>query len=361
MIQFNKPFLPPIEEYGKYLQEIWERVWLTNNGPLVLELEKSLEQYLKVANLSYVSNGTIALQLAIKSLELEGEIITTPFSYVATTSSIAWEGCCPVFADIDPETLNIDPKKIEKVITPNTTAIIATHLFGNPCDVESIAEIAKQHNLKVIYDAAHGFGSKYKGKSIFNYGDISTASFHATKLFQTVEGGAVITREKNLSERINFMRNFGHDGPGQFNGVGINGKNSEIHAAMGLCNLKYIDEILTVRKKQCSIYDRLLEHTDSTRPKVLPEADINHSYYPLIFNNELTVKAVLSALESEKIYPRRYFYPSLNQLDYVHKQPTPVADDIASRILCLPLYHTLKESEQSKIADIIIKATRTDE
>ena len=237
MIPVTKPFLPPKEEYEDFLRGIWSRNWLTNNGPLVNELELRLKEYLKVKHLLYLSNGTIALQIAIKALGLKGEIITTPFSYVATTSSIVWENCKPVFVDIDPKTLNIDPEKLETAITKKTTAILATHVYGNPCDIEAIQAIADKHHLKVIYDAAHCFGTKYKGKSVFEYGDVSTTSFHSTKIFHTVEGGAVFTKDPSMLKRMAYMRNFGHDGPEKFNGVGINGKNSEFHAAMGLVNL----------------------------------------------------------------------------------------------------------------------------
>src|SRR5690606_27065948 len=241
MIPVTKPFLPKVEEYDKYLASIWERQWLTNNGPLVNEFELKLKEYLDVNHLLYVSNGTIALQIAIKALELSGEIITTPFSFVATTSSIVWEGCKPVFVDIDSETFNIDPRKIESAITPSTSAILATHVYGNPCDIDAIQKIADKYNLKVIYDAAHCFGTKYKGKSVFDYGDISTTSFHATKLFHSIEGGAVFTRCPELLKKMSFIRNFGHNGPSDFKELGLNGKNSEFHAAMGLCNLNYVD------------------------------------------------------------------------------------------------------------------------
>jgi dTDP-4-amino-4,6-dideoxygalactose transaminase len=248
MIPVTKPYLPPFDEYQSYLEGIWKRQWLTNNGPLVHELETKITDYLGVTNFLYLGNGTVALQIAIKALELKGEIITTPFSYVATTSSIVWEGCKPVFVDIDSQTLNIDPSKIEEAITVNTSAILATHVYGNPCDVIKIGEIAKKHNLKVIYDGAHCFGVKFRGESIFEYGNISTVSFHATKLFHTIEGGGVFTRDKNLSKKMSFMRNFGHDGPEVYREVGINGKNSEFHAAMGLVNIKKIDEIIAKRK-----------------------------------------------------------------------------------------------------------------
>ena len=212
MIPVTKPFLPKAKEYDVYIQSIWDRQWLTNNGPLVNEFELKLKNYLNIEHLLYVSNGTVALQIAIKALELKGEIITTPFSFVATTSSIVWEGCKPVFADIEPDTFNIDPQKIEAAITPNTSAILATHVYGNPCDIDAIQEIADKHGLKVIFDAAHCFGTQYKGKSVFEYGDISTTSFHATKLFHSIEGGAVFTRKPQLLKKMAFMRNFGHNG-----------------------------------------------------------------------------------------------------------------------------------------------------
>src|SRR5690606_18072879 len=221
MIPVTKPFLPPQEEYEKYLDGIWKREWLTNNGPLVNELELQLKEYLGLKHILYVSNGTIALQMAIKALELKGEIITTQFSFVATTSSIVWEGCKPVFVDIDQATLNIDPSKIEAAITSETSGILATHVYGNPCDIEAIQAIADKHGLKVIYDAAHCFGTKYKGRSVFEYGDISTTSFHATKLFHTIEGGAVFTKDPEVLKKLSFLRNFGHNGPEKYEGVGI--------------------------------------------------------------------------------------------------------------------------------------------
>ena len=233
MIPVTKPFLPPKDEYLELVDGIWERNWLTNNGPLVKQLEESLKEKLSLDNLLFVGNGTIAIQLAIKSLELTGEIITTPFSYVATTSSVVWEHCTPVFVDIDKDSLNIDPNEIEKKITPKTQAILATHVYGNPCDVEAIASIAERNNLKVIYDGAHAFGVKVNGKSIFEYGDITTCSLHATKLYHSIEGGLVITNNKDLQKKLYHMRNFGHNGPENFSELGINGKNSEFHAAYG--------------------------------------------------------------------------------------------------------------------------------
>jgi dTDP-4-amino-4,6-dideoxygalactose transaminase len=352
-IPVTKPFLPPREEYEALLEEVWDRNWLTNNGPLVQRLEQELEEYLGVAHLNYVSNGTIALQIAIKALGLTREIITTPFSYVATTSSIVWEGCEPVFVDIDPDTLNIDPELIEKAITNHTTGILATHVFGNPCNIEAIQEIADRHDLKVIYDAAHCFGTKYKGKSVYHYGDISTASFHATKLFHTVEGGAIITKDSELDQKVQRMRNFGHAGPGNFDGVGINGKNSELHAAMGLCNLTYINEILQKRKEQCQYYDEQLKGASVRVQQIRPDTKYNFSYYPVIFESEEMTLKVKISLEEAGIVPRRYFYPSLCELDYVNSDRADISVDISKRILCLPLYYDLSLKEQRKIAEII--------
>jgi dTDP-4-amino-4,6-dideoxygalactose transaminase len=255
MIPTTRPFLPPQKEYEKYLDGIWQRQWLTNMGPLASSLEMQLKDYLAVKHLLFVTNGTVALQMAIKALLLKGEIITTPFSYVATTSSIVCEGCTPIFVDIDPHSLNIDATKIEASITDRTSAILATHVYGNPCDVVAIEQIAKKHNLKVIYDGAHAFGVKIFGKSIFEYGDISTCSLHATKLYHSIEGGLIITKDSKLLKRLAFTRNFGHDGPDAFAELGWNGKNSEFHAAMGLVNLNYITAIHNKRKELSEAYD----------------------------------------------------------------------------------------------------------
>lgn len=346
MIPVTKPFMPPREEYEKYIQDIWEREYLTNNGPLVQELEQKLKNYLDVENILYLSNGTIALQIAIKALGLKGEIITTPFSYVATTSSIVWEGCEPVFVDIEPQSLNINPALIEDAITEKTTGILATHVFGNPCDIEAIQGIADKHNLKVIYDAAHCFGTTYKGRSVFEYGDISTTSFHATKLYHTIEGGAVFTGNEELTYRMRKMRNFGHAGYEKFSGVGINGKNSEFHAAMGLCNLTYIDEILESRKKQCLLYDELFYDTPVHSLIVQNYSKWNSAYYPAIFESETVVLKVKEVLEQNDVHTRRYFYPSLDTLDYVRTEEVAFSKDISKRVLCLPLYFDLTETNQ---------------
>jgi dTDP-4-amino-4,6-dideoxygalactose transaminase len=357
MIPVTKPFLPPVEEYERYVRDIFKRNWLTNNGPLVNELELKLKEYLDLKHLLFVTNGTIAIQIAIKALKLRGKIITTPFSYVATTSSIVWEGCEPAFVDIDPKTCNIDPQKIESAITPETSAILATHVYGNPCDVEAIDRIAKKHKLKVIYDGAHAFGVKYKGRSIFEWGDISTCSFHSTKLFHTIEGGAVITNDSELLKQMAYLRNFGHDGPERFADLGVNGKNSEFHAAMGLANFPYIQNILANRKRLSTYYDSFLKNFKAAKPQIGGSVDYNFAYYPLIFNSaELLIK-VLDTLNHNWIYPRRYFFPSLETLPYVTQKPVcPVAADVANKALCLPLFDTLSKEEVDMICRIMLRA-----
>jgi dTDP-4-amino-4,6-dideoxygalactose transaminase len=321
----------------------------------VNELELKLKEYLDVPHMLYLNNGTIALQIAIKALGLTGEIVTTPFSYVATTSSIVWEGCNPVFADIDPHTLNIDPKSIEKVITPNSTAILATHVYGNPCDIIEIEKIAKKHGLKVIYDAAHCFGTRFNGRSVFSYGDISTTSFHATKVFHTIEGGAVFTNDPELLKKMSYMRNFGHNGPEDFYGVGINGKNSEFHAAMGVVNLRHIDSILRKRESDSHLYNMRLANLKHSTIQITKNSDFNYAYYPIILSSESAVLNSIKEMNAHNIFPRRYFYPSLSGLIYVEKQETPVSDDFSKRVICLPLFFDLDESEIDMICRILIR------
>lgn len=356
MININKPFLPAVEEYEKLIKGIWTRNWLTNNGPLVNELELQLKKYLDVPHLLYISNGTVALQIAIKALELKGQIITTPFSFVATTSSIVWEGCEPIFVDIDAESLNIDPTKIEQAITPATSAILATHVYGNPCDIDAIEAIAKKHNLKVIYDAAHCFGSKYKGKSVFSYGDITTTSFHATKLFHTTEGGAVFTNSPELLAKMDLLRNFGHNGPVDFGGIGINAKNSEFHAAMGLANFPHIESILQSRKRQSGRYDSALKGLKVKKIRLTENSVFNYAYYPILFQSEEALLKAVSLMNANRIFPRRYFYPSLNKLNYVKPQEAPVTEEISRRVLCLPLFFDLSDEEIDFICRILLRA-----
>jgi dTDP-4-amino-4,6-dideoxygalactose transaminase len=302
-----------------------------------------------------VSNGTMALQIAIKALDLKGEIITTPFSFVATTNSIVWEGCTPVFVDIDGETFNIDPAKIEAAITPKTSAILATHVYGNPCDIDAIQKIADQYSLKVIFDAAHCFGTKYKNKSVFEYGDISTTSFHATKLFHTIEGGAVFTKCPDLLKKMALMRNFGHNGPDEFAELGINGKNCEFHAAMGLCNLKQVDDILDKRRLLSFYYWKALSPLKAKYPKLNEDLDYNYAYFPVLFESAELMLSCLKALENEKIYCRRYFYPPLSSLPFLAPAYMPVCESVASRIMCLPLYHTLTSSDLDLITRVILR------
>lgn len=357
MIAITRPFLPPQEEYEKYLSGIWTRNWLTNMGPLSSDLEINLKQHLQVNHLLFVTNGTIALQIAIKALDLKGEVITTPFSFIATTSSIVWEGCTPVFVDIDKKTLNIDSSKIEAAITEQTSAILATHVYGNPCDVLAIEKIAKKHNLKVIYDGAHAFGVEVYGKSIFEYGDISTCSLHATKLYHSIEGGLVITKDPELLRRLALMRNFGFYGPEAFAELGINGKNSEFHAAMGLANLKYIDAIHQKRKLLTERYDRNLRNLKARKPVWKTEATINYAYYPLVFESEELMHKCIAMLQGHEIFTRRYFYPSLAKvLPYLKPTEMPITDDISKRVLCLPLYYDLTIEEVDLICRLLLRA-----
>ncbi len=354
MIPVTKSFLPPIEEYMAQVQRAYNNQWLTNRGELVLELEQKLKAHLGIDNILITNNGTVPLQIAIKLLGNGGEIITTPFSYVATTAAIVWEGCTPVFVDIHPEYLTIDETKIEAAITEKTTCILATHVFGNPCNVEAIDAIAKKHNLKVIYDAAHCFGVKYKDKSIFEYGDVSTCSFHATKLFHTGEGGAVFCKNETLRHKIFYSHNFGHDGPLSFHGLGINGKISELQSAMGLAVWPYISDIIDKRKNVVHAYNRYLNFTNIQQINLREDTSWNYSYYPVVFNTEAALQKVQDELNKSGIVPRRYFYPSLNKLSYLNKMNAcDVSEQIATRILCLPIYHTLSEKEVQQIANII--------
>ncbi|NKI26835.1 DegT/DnrJ/EryC1/StrS family aminotransferase [Arenibacter sp. 6A1] len=358
MIPITKPFLPPKEEYEKMISIIWESHWLTNSGPLVEKLEKELLKELAVSNLLFVVNGTMALQLAIKALCLEGEIITTPFSFVATTSSIVWENNRPVFVDIDSDTLNIDASKIEAAITPKTVAIVATHVFGNPCDVVEIEKIAKKHKLKVIYDGAHAFGVKIEGKSIFEFGDISICSTHATKIYHTTEGGFIVTKDKKLLKELRLMINFGFKSAVSFANLGINAKNSEFHAAMGLVNLKYIEENWENRKKISLLYDSILSGSIK-KQSWADNATISYAYYPVIFNSEMELEVCIESLLKENIIPRRYFYPLLSEsLPYVAYVKLPIAEDVSRRVLCLPLYNELALEVVERIGRVICNSIK---
>ncbi len=354
MINVTKAFLPPIEEYQKKVAEIWESGWITNNGKFVRELEEQLKQKLGLKYLYFCTNGTVVLQMALKALGISGEVITTPFSYVATTNAILWEGCRPVFVDINKYDFNIDSSLIEKSITPHTQAILATHVYGNPCNVNRITEIANKYGLKVIYDGAHAFGVSYNGKSLLSYGDIATCSFHATKIFHTVEGGSISCNNEALADIIMKYRQFGHINDDYFS-IGINGKNSEFHAAMGLCNLAHLEAIIANRKEICEWYDEALQ-SKVVKPTPLVGTTVNYGYYPVVFPTETILLKIISHLNKEQIFPRRYFYPSLNQLPFLKEtNECVVSEDISRRILSLPLFCGMDKSIVEKIALIIHK------
>lgn len=364
MIPVTKPYLPNKAKYQAYVDRIYESGWLTNNGSLVRELEERLTHYLGVKHLILVANGSLALQVAYKALNLTGEVITTPFSFVATTNTLLWEGLTPVFADINPRTFNIDPQQIEAQITSKTSALLPVHVFGNPCEVEAIQAIADKHQLKVIYDAAHAFGSEYKNQSVLNYGDISTLSFHATKLFHTIEGGAVITNDDELAKKVRLLINFGITGPNSIEMAGTNAKMNEFEAAMGLCVLDEIETVKAGRQKVLQTYQKELQgHVEFQQWN--EHSKNNYAYAPVLFKTEEELLAVESKLKENNIIPRRYFYPSLDTLNYLKEnaivsskvpwQPSSkqgvcsTSRDIASRILCLPIYSGLSKTDQDRI------------
>jgi len=353
MIPVTKSYLPNKKKYQSYVDRIFQSGWLTNNGSLLQELEQRLADYLGVKNIILVANGSFALQLAYKALALEGEVITTPFSFAATTSTLAWEGLKPVFADINPKTFNIDPAHIEDQITSNTSAIVPVHVFGNPCDVEAIQAIADKHKLKVVYDAAHAFGSEYKDQSVLSFGHISTLSFHSTKLFHTIEGGAVITNDDELAKKVRLMINFGISGPTSIDSVGTNAKMNEFEAAMGLCVLDEIDFIRQRREDIWQVYTNKLSSIVEMQ-QWNAHGKNNCAYAPVLFESEEQLLKIEAKFKENDILPRRYFYPSLDTLSYLDtKQVCNNSRDIASRILCLPIYPTLKLDDVQKIVTIL--------
>ena len=358
MIPVTKTYIPNFDDYKTYLEQIWQAGQLTNNGTLCRKLETDLVSYLGVSNLELVTNGTLAIQLAIKALNLQGEIITTPYSYVATTNSILWEGCEPAFVDIEDRTFCINADLIETAITDKTSAILATHVYGYPCDVVKIQQIADKHGLKVIYDAAHAFGVKLFGESLLQFGDCSTLSFHATKLFHTGEGGAVVCKDEAVIKRVSLMKKFGHIGEDNYLDIGINAKMSELHAAMGLCVLPQVNDIIVERKEISCWYDEQLDgHLQ--RPVSTAGLEYNYAYYPVIFSTHEIMMRVREALLVNEIGPRRYFYPSLNTLPFLKptlKVSCPISEDIASRVLCLPLNAGLLKPQIKSICMVIIKA-----
>ena len=355
IINVSKPYLPPLQEYYKYLEGIWDRTCLTNNGPLVTELEQKLEEYLGVKHVQVVTSGTIALQIAVNAMELNGEVITTAFSHVSTTNSVLTGNLRPVFVDIEDKSYCIDPSKIEEAITEKTSAILATHVYGHPCDVEKIQSIADKYKLKVIYDGAHAFGVKVRDQSVFNYGDITAVSFHATKLYHTVEGGAIITKDKKTAQKCLLLKNFGlHNAVPQI--AGTNGKHSEFHAAMGLCNLPQVDNFIQKQGELSSLYRVLLKDLPLTFPQVKTEVKYNYSYFPVVFSSAEEMFRIKNELENAGIFARRYFYPSLNKLCYYKEYDCPIAEDLSKKILCLPLYYELCAEDVKRIAKVIINS-----
>lgn len=353
MINVTKTYLPPKEKYKAYIDRIYSSGKLTNNGPLVNELERRLEKYLGVKNIVLVSNGTAAMEIAYRALDIKGSAITTPFSFVATTSSLVTNKIRPLFCDIDKSSLNIDSNQIESIIESDTELIVPVHVFGNPCRVEAIDKIAKEHSLKVVYDAAHAFNVKYKGTSVLNYGDISTVSFHATKLFHTIEGGALIVNDDKLVRKVRLLINFGIENAESIPSIGTNAKMNEFEAAMGLCVL---DDIESIQLKREEIYNYYFEQLKDVVSFQLLEKETTHnySYVPIILSSVDKLNKVQSALNNLDIFPRRYFYPSLDTLSYVDVvEDCSNSRDIASKILCLPSYHDITKEEQREIVSII--------
>jgi dTDP-4-amino-4,6-dideoxygalactose transaminase len=350
-LQVTEPHLPSLARFQELVGGIWERRWLTNLGPLVQELEKKLQAYHQVEfPIHCVVNGAIGLHLMIKAMGLKGEVITTPFSYVATTACPLWEGCDVVFADIDPVHLTLDPAAAEAAITPRTSAILATHVFGNPCDVEAFEMIGKKHGIPILYDAAHAFGVRYKGKSILEWGAASMVSTHATKLFHTTEGGFICSPDSALSTKLEWMRRFGHNGYDKFHGVGTNAKMTELHAAMGLAVLEEIDSIMQKRRQLVEQYEAGIAENSWVRPafKVREGCDWNYSYYPVVCDSESDLLQVVARLNNAQIYPRRYFHPALNsvgELEQGWSGSCPIAENIAARIICLPLATAYQEGQ----------------
>lgn len=355
MLSVTKSYLPPLEDYISYLQQIWSSHELTNGSRLSKLLEERLKKFLNVRHFLYTGNGTISLQIAIKALALKKEIMTTPFSYVATSNSILWEHCKPKFVDIEKHSFGIDASLIEKSIGPDTEAILGVHVYGYPCDVDGIQDVASKHGLKVIYDGAHAMGVQYRGKSLLSYGDISTLSFHATKAFHTAEGGAVITHSDELAERMSLLRNFGHRSD-QYLSEGINAKNSEFHAALGLCNLDHFAENTKIRKHIFELYNQQLEGLPLRILNPNSDLEYNYSYYVLVFESEPQLLKSMKLLALQSVFPRRYFFPSLNTLSFYEPQSCPVSEDFARRVLCLPLSVYLTEAQVETVCTTLKKS-----
>ncbi len=361
-VYVTQPYLPPLEEFIPYLEKIWESKWLTNNGPFHQEFEKALCEYLGVKNLALFANGTLALITALQAIRITGEVITTPYSFVATTHALHWNSIKPVFVDIDPITFNLDPKKIESAITPQTTAILAVHVYGNPSAVDEIQKIADIYGLKVIYDSAHAFGVRLNGKSVLNFGDMSVLSFHATKVFNTFEGGAIVCPDVKTKERIDFLKNFGFTDEVTVIAPGINGKMNEVQAAFGLLQLKHIDAAIECRREIDTRYRQGL--ADIAGIEFLPvfdQVDSNYSYCPIQVETEypLSRDALFQKLRDKGIYARRYFYPLISEFPMYRGLPSAaqsnlsVARKAADQIICLPIYPALEASDQENIISLI--------
>lgn len=356
-IHVTRSLVPPLADLIDRLKPAFDAARFTNDGPLVRELEEAVRQRLATPHGVAVANGTLAIQLACKALGLAGEIVTTPLSFVATSSSIDWMGLEPVFADVDPATLMLDPERCREKIGERTAAILATHLYGFPCDVDGLAAVAREHGIPLIYDASHAFGCEYRGRPLASYGDAATLSFHATKVFHTGEGGFVCARDAAVAERCRVQRNFGFDGIDSFQVTGINAKLSELHAALGLCVLPLFDEALAARRKRFEAYGEALAGvSDRLRlPRVPAELDYNYGYYPVVFPDEPSLLDAWRRLVEKDVFARRYFHPSLSRLPYLAGHATPEADALAPRILCLPLYDTLGLPDVERIAAVVVE------
>ena len=363
IITVTTPLLPPLNEFIPYLRDIWDRKWITNNGHYHQELEKALCEYLKVPFLSLFTNGTLPIMVALQALRITGEVITTPYSFVATTHSLWWNDIKPVFVDIDPKTGNLDPDKIEAAITPKTTAIMPVHVYGNPCETEKIKKIAETYGLKVIYDAAHAFGVEVNGKSILNAGDLSTLSFHATKTYNTIEGGALICHDAETKKRIDYLKNFGFAGETTVVAPGINGKMDEVRAAYGLLALNYVDNAIAKRKKVAQQYrEKLKSIPGISILEDMENVKHNYSYFPILVDTEkygISRDELYEKLKEENIFGRRYFYPLISDfstyrgLPSASKDNLPVANRIADSVICLPIHHELESKDITIITDII--------
>lgn len=357
MIRVTKTSLPKLGEYTKYLKEIWKTGFVTNNGIFSIKLEERLAKFLDVRYLRLVSNATLGLQIAYKVLNLSGEVITTPFTFPATSNSLIWEGLKPVYADVDPETFNLDPKEVEKKITKKTCAILPVHVFGNACDVESFDKLSKKYNIKVIYDSAHVFGVKYKGRPLLKWGDVNVLSFHAAKIFHTIEGGAVISKNKDIAKKVELMRNHGIE-MGVYDVVslaGTNAKMNEFQAVMGLCNLKYFPSEVEKRKRIYKLYKELLGKNSKLKFQTIKSSKYNYAYFPVCFPDERTRDKVYKTLLKNEIWPRKYFYPPSNELPYVKSNVKDLENStrISHTILCMPMYGRLSLKDVRRITSIV--------